>query len=152
MGIEFHQTPMGNAFFNHQLPRLINALEKIADNKSSLSVTAANEFDTEEKRTKNFEESKEAINELSIVDIVRTIDYINELTKFVFKNTIFNPFNNKVFDAFNDIKDPLENVIKKCKTEKECPHCGHRLFKSDLPQYDYVCVKCDENFYEGEIR
>ena len=32
MGLEFYQTKLGQIFFNAQLPRLVNALEKIADN------------------------------------------------------------------------------------------------------------------------
>lgn len=36
-------------------------------------------------------------------------------------------------------------------TEKRCPHCGRPLLLSDLEQYDYVCSKCDENFFECEV-
>ncbi len=32
-----------------------------------------------------------------------------------------------------------------------CPKCGTRLVASDLPQYDYYCRECDEDFYNCEV-
>lgn len=37
------------------------------------------------------------------------------------------------------------------RTNAKCPKCGKILLMSDLPQYDYVCYECDENFYECEM-
>lgn len=45
-----------------------------------------------------------------------------------------------------------EDVIEKITTSKRCPKCGKILYLSDLPQYDYVCTYCDENFYECEVK
>ena len=45
-----------------------------------------------------------------------------------------------------------EDVIEKITTNKKCPKCGKILYLSDLPQYDYVCTECDENFYECEVK
>ena len=87
----------------------------------------------------NFEAHRKTIEQLSIVDIVRTVDYIDELSTFI-------PYNNEVLDYLPDVVRPLVNVIDKCRTDKECPNCGCYLFKSDLPQYDYVCAECDESF------
>lgn len=98
-----------------------------------------NEFDTKELRSKNFEDHQKAIEKLSIVDIVRAVDYIDELSTFI-------PCNNEVLDYLSDVVRPLVEVIGKCRTEEECPKCGCYLFKSDLPQYQYVCAECDENF------
>ena len=36
-------------------------------------------------------------------------------------------------------------------TTKYCPYCERMLLITDLPQYDYVCLSCDENFYECEV-
>lgn len=58
----------------------------------------------------------------------------------------FIPTNNEVLDYLEDIQRPLIDVIKKSQTDKECPQCGCSLYLSDLPQYDYVCPCCDENF------
>lgn len=49
-----------------------------------------------------------------------------------------------------DLK-PLNNFLKKVESNFHCPHCGEVLFKSDLPDYNYVCANCDENFYSFEV-
>lgn len=36
-------------------------------------------------------------------------------------------------------------------TDKKCPKCGDILYTSDIPNYDYLCIPCDENFYECEV-
>lgn len=44
-----------------------------------------------------------------------------------------------------------KKIIDQLVTTKCCPHCGGALLLSDLKQYDYVCPKCDENFFECEV-
>lgn len=34
--------------------------------------------------------------------------------------------------------------------EEKCPRCHNKLFKSDLEDYSYLCLDCDENFYSIE--
>ena len=104
-----------------------------------------NEFDTQQDRTKEFEECSNAMRNLSITNIIKAVDYINELSTFI-------PSNNEVLDYLKDVVEPLIDVINECRTDKECPNCGCYLFKSDLPQYHYVCAECDENFDEGEVK
>ena len=104
-----------------------------------------NEFDTKGLRSNHFEAHKKAVESLSIVDIVKAIDYINELSRFI-------PQENEVLDYLEDVVEPLVKVQNILLTNKECPHCGFYLFQSDLPQYDYVCAECDENFYESEVK
>lgn len=96
-------------------------------------------------RVNNFEAHHQAIESLSIVDIVRAVDYINELSTFIHPN-------NEVLDYLEDIVEPFVEVQDELRTAAECPHCGCYLFKSDLPQYEYVCAECDENFYECEVK
>lgn len=43
-------------------------------------------------------------------------------------------------------------IFKKFGTNKKCFRCGSELLKSDLPQYDYLCFECDENFYSFEVK
>lgn len=43
------------------------------------------------------------------------------------------------------------NNIEECETEEKCPRCGSPLYLSDLPQYDFVCLNCDENFVYCEV-
>lgn len=37
-------------------------------------------------------------------------------------------------------------------TDKKCPKCYGPLHESDVEGYDYVCLECDENFFECELR
>lgn len=53
-------------------------------------------------------------------------------------------------DIFND-PEFLNKLEKKLDTGKRCKRCGHKLYLSDVPSYDYVCVECDENFYGFEV-
>ena len=46
--------------------------------------------------------------------------------------------------------DELERMLKLYQTKVHCPRCGKILYLSDLPQYDYLCVNCEENFYHFE--
>ena len=50
------------------------------------------------------------------------------------------------------MRENTVDVIEKITTDKKCPKCGKTLYLSDLPQYDYVCAECDENFYECEVK
>lgn len=50
------------------------------------------------------------------------------------------------------MRENTVDVIEKITTDKKCPKCGKTLYLSDLPQYDYVCAECDENFYESEVK
>lgn len=90
-------------------------------------------------RVNNFEIHHKAIETLSIVDIVKIVDYVNELSTFI-------PTNNEVLDYLEDIVSPFVSVIDQCITNKECPQCGCYLFRSDSPQHIYVCAECNKNF------
>lgn len=95
--------------------------------------------------TENFLETKKLIGELSVCDLVKVSDYMNTLTGFVNEE-------NEVLDDFYNVLNPIDDMIDKLRVNKHCPHCGCFLYKSDVDQYDYVCVDCDENFYECEVR
>lgn len=103
-----------------------------------------NEFETAKMETKNYKEYKKTIKNISIVDICNLIDYVEKITDHI-------PKNDHVLDDFNDIIEPFEKIINRITTNKICPHCKSYLLKSDLPQYDYVCKICNENFYECEV-
>ena len=107
-----------------------------------ISLCEKNEFEAEQ--AENYSKHQRALSNLSITDIVKASDYINELATFI-------PTNNEVLDYLEDIQKPLLEVIRKLQTKKECPRCGCTLYLSDLPQYDYVCPECDENFDEFEV-
>ena len=46
----------------------------------------------------------------------------------------------------------VRDIVEELRTDKRCPHCDAPLYCSDLPQYDYVCIECEENFYECEVK
>ena len=58
------------------------------------------------------------------------------------------------FDDENDdaLVIVVHNIVRELLTDKKCPHCDAPLYCSDLPQYDYVCIECEENFYECEVK
>ena len=104
-----------------------------------------NEYDTSACRTENFWECKERVGRLGITNLVKAYEYI-----YMFREILDS--NDEIFDDFNDVISPLAETIKECETDKVCPICGSKLYLSDLPQYDYVCAECDENFYECEVK
>ena len=94
---------------------------------------------------KNYKNHKDTIIKyISIVDIVRIIDYATELSSLI-------PQENEILDDFDEIFSQLIQTEKESRTNKKCPHCGGTLYLSDVPDYEYVCPICDENFYEIEV-
>lgn len=48
------------------------------------------------------------------------------------------------------IKQYKDKLHQKYGTNKRCFRCGSQLLVSDLKEYKYLCLNCDENFYEFE--
>lgn len=44
-----------------------------------------------------------------------------------------------------------EILFEQFATDKKCCRCSSPLLKSDLKEYKYLCIECDENFYGFEI-
>lgn len=90
--------------------------------------------------TESYLDHRDAMAELSVTGILRAVDYINTLSQFVNKD-------NEILDDLDEVINPFNMVLEKLKTDIICWHggCNSRLYKSDLPQYDYVCPECDEN-------
>lgn len=101
--------------------------------------TPRNEFDSPNNRTKNFIKQKELMKNLSVTDLIKVVDYVDELAGFI-------PKDNEVLDYLIEYTKPLIDVFSAAECKKNCPHCGGSLYLSDLPQYDYVCPNCDKNF------
>lgn len=91
--------------------------------------------------TANYMDHQQAIAFLSITQIIRITDYLIELSQFVDEN-------NEILDDMEAILQPFHNIITKLRCTEICRHgeCGSYLYKSDLPQYDFVCPNCEENF------
>ena len=58
---------------------------------------------------------------------------------------------NKV-GIYEALKDVGEHLLKEIETDAICPRCGSKLFCSDLSDYDFVCISCDENFFGIEVK
>lgn len=91
-----------------------------------------NEFDNEN-ATENY---KKYVATASQIDFSILIEVRNQLDP---------EKNQKQIKLIDEILKPFVAVGKKC------PKCGEQMFISDLPQYDYVCYNCDENFFECEL-
>lgn len=101
-----------------------------------------NEFDEKGSKSKNFGLHKEIMSEdLSISDIVKMVDKIEYLVHSSDCHCI-----HKEADEVTSVIAPFKEIAEKCKTDVCCPKCDKKLYLSDLPQYDYVCPNCDENF------
>jgi DNA-directed RNA polymerase subunit RPC12/RpoP len=49
----------------------------------------------------------------------------------------------------------MNKIIEyKDKTDKDCPKCSFKLYSEIVKEidYPYVCLECDENFYNIEIK
>ena len=58
----------------------------------------------------------------------------------------------KMLEQLNKTQDVhiFNRLFDKYGTNKKCFRCGTNLLKSDLKGYKYLCIECDENFYEFE--
>jgi hypothetical protein len=83
-----------------------------------------------EEETENYKKFRDALtNNLSVTDLVYFDEYDDETLNIL-----------------------IHNIVKDLATDKKCPHCNAQLYLSDLPEYDYICVECEENFYECEVK
>ncbi|MHB8061738.1 MAG: hypothetical protein ACYDG2_03755 [Ruminiclostridium sp.] len=91
--------------------------------------------------TDNYIAEREAISGLSIAEIVKAVDYMVALSQFLNDD-------NEILNDLDNILEPFYTVINQLRTEEICRHggCGSYLYKSDLPQYDFVCPECSESF------
>lgn len=51
-------------------------------------------------------------------------------------------------DDTREEKKIVDKLYAKFGTNATCPRCGNGLLKSDLKDYKYLCIFCDENFYD----
>lgn len=89
--------------------------------------------------SKNHQIHQREISKLSVCAIIKAVNYITTLSQFLDNDS-------DVLNALDDVVQPFQIIISDLRTKQLCPHCGTHLYKSDLPQYDYICVFCDENF------
>ena len=91
-------------------------------------LNSLSEFNFGEKTT-NYKNYKNALSDITVQDIVNLSKILENISEG----------NNEMILSF-------KNLIKVIKTEEKCPKCGALLFKSDIPQYNYTCSKCNNYF------
>lgn len=59
----------------------------------------------------------------------------------------------KYYDTENEteIKILEQKLYSNYGTDKKCFRCGKQLLISDLKEYKYLCLNCNENMYEFEV-
>lgn len=93
----------------------------------------------------------ESLNHISATQLKRIVDNYEVLVNHYKEHFPWRNGVTTVEDFKEDLK-PLLTFVDKITINKRCPKCGELLLKSDLPQYNYVCPLCEENFYDGEVK
>ncbi len=96
---------------------------------------SVNEFDNPENRTPNFMDYKRQMSKICISDVYNVLSTMQRLEE-----------NGILSDAVETSFGSLKEIMNNLKTGEKCSKCGSDLYKSDLPQYDFYCIECDENF------
>lgn len=104
-----------------------------------------NEFDNPTDASDNY---KKADKVLSNVDVETIAKACSAITTLISNMNIDADYEKRLCEVNEKVADIL-NIGRALKTHgkhNKCPKCGRQLYLSDLPQYDYVCPWCDENF------
>lgn len=67
----------------------------------------------------------------------------------------YTPYKERLFEEYRrqTSKDKSgEYKVKIYQTNVTCPKCGAMLFTSDVSDYSFICMDCDENFYSSEVK
>lgn len=143
--------------------RLIELKEEVGDSIGTSEVVTKDDLlvDDLEKHLEKLEEHAEmsqehcdfleGLNNISASRLKQIVDSYEVLLNYYKENFPWRKGATAVEEFETDLK-PLSDFIGKITTNKHCPKCGELLLKSDLPQYEYVCSLCDENFYDCEVK
>lgn len=96
------------------------------------------------KPSKNYAKFVDEMTHLSGTDLDGVRKFIAEAEKLL--SEIDDVGAVRLIQDKDELLRGFNKLMKSVDTEKICPRCGHKLMLSDLPQYDYVCPECDENF------
>lgn len=91
--------------------------------------------------TENCAKGRRVMCDMSYTDLANVYDVVAK----AFYNTDDDDITRAAYMFLNKLFDKLY-------TEKKCPRCGEYLLLSDVDEYDYVCVNCDENYYKSEVQ
>lgn len=143
--------------------RLIELKEKVGDSIGTSEVVTEDDLlvDDLEKHLEKLEDYAEmsqehcdfleGLNNISAIKLKQIVDNYEALLNHYKEHFPWQKEATKIEDFKEDLKS-LSDFVEKITTDKHCPKCGELLLKSDLPQYNYVCPLCDENFYDCEVK
>ena len=98
-----------------------------------------NEFGDEDAYSENYMKFKDIMTGISTKSVIEAHDYLK-----------FREANDDYCDL-EEVVDDLGEAVNKLRVPgKACRNCGKELYLSDLPQYDYVCIECNESFFGFE--
>lgn len=123
--MEFHETVMGNHYYNKRIPHMMKTLDRVADALDSMN----------ENRVKRGVSGYSHFSEVLANNIS-----LGAIFSLVFED------NERLL--VENIRDAFLELI----SEKYCPHCGKKhLYYSDYDCYDYYCFNCESYCTEKEI-
>ena len=130
--MNFHETMIGQKFFQAQLPALTKAIERLAE-----ATEKANKIAVSAPMSPPANESEGyKVFKTVIVDNL-SIDAISSFVQGG-DNTIF--------------EDNIKSAFLELLTANGCcPKCEGALFYSDISTHDYYCSKCNHYFHKNEI-
>lgn len=101
--------------------------------------------------SEEYSEFLENFNHVSASQLKQIVDNYEVLVNHYVEHF---PWRNGATTAkeFREDLKPLSTFVNRITTDKHCPKCGELLLKSNLPQYNYVCPLCEENFYDCEVK
>lgn len=99
--------------------------------------------------TKNYTKFTDAINVLCATHLEGIRTFVSDAHEILSK--VDSTDAKELLEHEDSMLYGFNELMAKIDTEHACPRCGHNLMLSDLPQYDYVCPECDENFFEAEV-
>lgn len=104
-----------------------------------------NEFDNSTDASENYKKANKILSNVDVTTVAKACSAISTLISNMNigadYDMLLSEINEKVADILN-----IGRALKTYGKKKKCPKCGKQLYLSDLPQYDYVCPWCDENF------
>lgn len=98
-------------------------------------------------KTANYKKYQKVINEFTgMTFFANAANILKEV-----EDSGYLPEHSELLEGVNCVRLDIEDVLNAAITDKKCPRCGKALYLSDLEDYDYTCVSCDENFYDVEV-
>lgn len=131
--MNFHESIMGQRFFQKQLPDLTSALNRVAE-----ATEKANEIATARKEDAKVSTTCYGFNKFK--NILADNISLMGITEFV-QNNDDETISDELCDIFREL----------LASEGCCPDCNMALFYSDHEEFDFVCSGCGKQLHMNEV-